>query len=299
MKDIYSPLEIDEEWDQRAPDAGIAEGGGTAVAVEPSPTLTPATVTEETTEINPSTLPQDEVGKQGSLDTGAPVAGETIEPNAGGAGEVYGPPTPAVEGNEQNPVEDTLNIVDMNSNNPETPTTVDIEDGAQKDGNLGEGVEGNDTDPDPDSTQINVMGDSSIGGPVVEGPEAGSVIEPQVRPDGAEDDTTEPEKFKPEVVEDEEPELPPSPVAEEAEPSEEPTAEVSEDAPELKTFKDRLEQQRQANIEAALKIKERAKEMRGREQSKADEAMANVEDADREIAEIEDELTALGYKEAA
>lgn len=52
MKDIYSPLEIDEQWDQRAPAA--EEGAGTAVLERPTPEATTAQddATQETTTDN-------------------------------------------------------------------------------------------------------------------------------------------------------------------------------------------------------------------------------------------------------
>lgn len=312
MKDIYSPLEIDEEWDQRAPDMGSNEGGGTAVAIDPAPDT--ATNIESSSDMGTSTLPPEQAIDTSVDTSSAPMAGEAVEPTGDMAHDpahdvaeaAVNQSAPVVEPNT--PVSsDTLDINDMNSSTEEDTSAgkvaTDIEEHVGGEAAVPENGE-NTIPPEADSaepTKINVMGDAVAEEAAEDAPEAGSVIEPQVKPEGMEDELPEPAKVEPESKEEpEEHELPASPVVEAAEPAEEESnTDEGEDAPELKTFKDRLEQQRQANIEAALKIKARAEEMRKREQSKADEAMARVEDADREITEIEDELTALGYKEAA
>ena len=196
-----------------------------------------AVPTEVSAEASQSTLPQEQVSEQVSVDTGAPVAGETIEPStdavvdsAQGATELSidhadVEPTDAVE-----PTHDTLEIGDMNSNNAETPTTVAVEDNSQNDEapEVGLATEGSDISPEP--TKVSVMGDSED---EVEDNkvEAGTTFNPETFPGGKmpEPDTIEPESK--EEVEDDEPELPSSPVAEE-ETKDETTHEEDEIAPE-------------------------------------------------------------------
>lgn len=126
MKDIYSPLEIDEEWDQRAPDMGSNEGGGTAVAVAPAPEAT-ANI-DPSSDMGASTLPPEQAVDM-SADTGSmPMAGETIEPTGDMAHDpahdvaeaAVGQTVPVVETNTEAPaMPDTLDINDMNSKTDE------------------------------------------------------------------------------------------------------------------------------------------------------------------------------------
>lgn len=312
MKDIYSPLEIDEEWDQRAPDMDGNEGGGTTVAVAPAQEAVTGVDTSTESNMGASTLSPDLAAEAPAATDAAPMAGDTIEP----MGDMMADPAhdaasvtleqpqvmPVTETTTPNP--GTLDISEMSSGEDHEPTHAvveadDSEAGATQDATPV--LEGNNSKP----TKVSVMGDTEADEADNNTVEAGATFNPETFPGGK---MPEPKSVEPEAeaVEaddepEEEPELPTSPnVVEDAEePKHEDEEGEDQDAPELKSFKDRLEQQRQSNVEAALRIKERAEELKKHEQEKADEAMANVQHADSEIAEIEDELSRLGYKEAA
>lgn len=225
MKDIYSPLEIDEEWDQRAPDMGSNEGGGTTVAVAPESGV--ANSADMSSEVGTSTLPPEQAADMSNDINTAPMAGDTVEPAGDMAHDpahdaaeaVVAQPVTANEASDVTPAPaDTLDINDMNSipepsaegvdkGTVDKSTEVGGNDVSQSDNTEGDTAE---TTVEPEPMKVNVMGDTEADVPDNK-VEAGETFNPETFPGGK---MPEPETVEPEAKENEtpEPELPASPV---------------------------------------------------------------------------------------
>ncbi len=309
MKDIYSPLEIDEEWDQRAPDMGSNEGGGTTVAVAPESGVVNSA--DMSSEVGTSTLPPEQAADMSNDTNSVPMAGDTVEPTGDMAHDPAHDAAEAAVANEASDVipapADTLDINDMNSN-PEPSgvmgdETADssIEEGGndvvQPDSTEGDTVE---TTEEPESMKVNVMGDTA------DEPdnkvEAGETFNPETFPGGK---MPEPETVEPEAKEDKEPEpeLPASPVAEEEKSEHEPEAEEP-------TEMDSTDKRFMAAIEEWNKAKERANErltkLKADVEADIDRTRAeiagleeHVDTKEKEMEEIQGQLDELGDVKSA
>ena len=292
MKDIYSPLEIDEEWDQRAPDMGANEGGGTSVAVAPAPEVTTAVGADIDT--STSTLPPEQVA-DASVDTEAPMAGDKIEPN----GDMMHDPAhdaaeavvsqPTYDGKSSAPAPaDTLDISDMNSNpvegvdvpaNDNVPEAEAEETGAAVVPEVDEGVKAAEEDT-TEPMKVNVMGDTESDEPDSK-VEAGETFNPETFPGGK---IPEPEAVGPEIKEEpaEEPELPTTPVVEKEEVT-------KDEEPEVEVAKARDEDMDSTDKRLMAAI-DRWKEKKAQEVKDLTELREKVE---TDIAKMNDEIADL------
>lgn len=283
MKDIYSPLEIDEEWDQRAPDmTGGETDGSTSVAVAPDPNgnaADTAPALEMSTDTSASTLPPESTPDTAAMMTD--TAGEM--PMTDPAHDVA---EAVVEGHDSiAPAADTSvgeGTLQYHEMSAETPDATSVDTGSNEEvTSAKEAVDQPEVDAEP--MRINVMGDDSgdAEGESSSVPEAGSVVEPQVKPEGMTDEVVTPEpKEEPEVAE--EPELPASPVAEE-EPNEE-AGEDTGDASEVSTA------DMDSTDKRLMAAMDRWKEKKRQEVKDLTELRERVES---DIAKMNDEITDL------
>jgi len=270
VKDIYSPLEIDEEWDQRAPDMGSNEGGGTTVAVAPESGVVNSV--DMSSEVGTSTLPPEQAADMSNDTNSVPMAGDTVEPTGDMAHDPAHDAAEAVVANEASDVTpvpaDTLDINDMNSNpepsgvmgdeTADSSTEVGGNDVVQPDSTEGDTVE---TTEEPESMKVNVMGDTEAD--EHNKVEAGETFNPETFPGGK---MPEPETVEPEAKEDKEPEpeLPASPVVDK-EVEDQPANEEDKIAPEdmdstdkrLMAAIDRWKQKKAQEVKDLTELRER------------------------------------------
>ena len=306
MKDIYSPLEIDEEWDQRAPDMGSNEGGGTTVAVAPESGVVNSA--DMSSEVGTSTLPPEQAADMPNDTNSAPMAGDTVEPAGDMAHDpahdaaeaVVAQPITASEASEVSPAPaDTLDINEMNST-PEPSGITDQEtadtsmEAGSTDATQPENAEGDsaETTEVPEPMTVNVMGDTEAD-ETDNKVEAGETFNPETFPGGK---MPEPETVEPEAKEDKEPEpeLPASPVVD-IEAEDQPVHEEDEISPEdmdstdkrLMAAIDRWKQKKAQEVKDLTELREKVE---------SDIAKMNDEIADLQgrVSTKESELDSIG-----
>jgi hypothetical protein len=294
VKDIYSPLEIDEEWDQRAPNMGSNDGSSATVTVTPESGV--ANISDMSSEENFSTLPPNQAADMPNSTNTTFETSDNVEP----ADDMTHDPAHDAA---QSAIEQAANATsDSNKVSPTSADTLNINEiNSTQSGDINSDTATATQEPAP--MKINVIGDAEVDEPGNK-VEAGETFNPATFPDGK---MPEPKTIEPETKEDKEPELPTSPVDEEEKSELESKEEVEAEG---STEMDSTDKRLMAAIEEWNKAKERTydKLKKLKEDVEADinrtradiaDLEKHVEIKEKEREEIQNQLDELGDVKSA